>query len=72
MFTYAKVKDQPALLRTMTSLDRSEVEELVEPFRAAWAARVRQTAHRQQLAGATDEDRVSHERRRGPSPMGAH
>ena len=44
MFTYAKVKDQPALLRTMTSLDRSEVEELVEPFRAAWAARVRQTA----------------------------
>ncbi|MBU1878237.1 MAG: transposase family protein [Chloroflexi bacterium] len=44
MFTYAKVKDKPKLLRAMTSLDRPEFEELVEPFRTAWAAQVRQMA----------------------------
>ncbi|MBU0492479.1 MAG: transposase [Chloroflexi bacterium] len=44
MFTYAKVKNKPQLLRAMTSLDRSEFEELVDPFRAAWAVQVRQTA----------------------------
>jgi len=44
MFTYAEVKNDPALLRAMTSLDRAEFEELAEPFRAARAAQVRQTA----------------------------
>ena len=44
VFTYDKVKKKPALLRAMTSLDRAEFAELVEPFRAAGAAQVRQTA----------------------------
>jgi hypothetical protein len=44
MFTYVKVKNKPKLLRAMTSLDRPEFEELVDPFRAAWVAQVRQTA----------------------------
>lgn len=43
MFTYDKVKNRPRLLLAMTSLLRTEFEELLIPFQAAWEAYV--TAH---------------------------
>lgn len=40
MFTYDKVKNRPKLLLAMTSLYRTEFEELLIPFQAAWEAYV--------------------------------
>jgi hypothetical protein len=50
MFTYDAVKDNPDLLRAMTSLDRNEFEELLVPFQTAWEAYVQQ-------ASPSDQDR---------------
>jgi len=44
MFLYDGVKDNPELLRAMTSLNRKEFEELLVPFRAEWEAYARQNA----------------------------
>jgi len=48
LFTYDKVKDNPKLLLAMTSLTRTEFEELLVPFQAAWEAHVKQTATSEQ------------------------
>jgi hypothetical protein len=36
IFTYDAVKDNPRLLKTMTSLNREEFEKLLLPFQSAW------------------------------------
>lgn len=43
MFTYDAIKDKPELLRAITSLERSEFEELLIHFEATWKAHLRQT-----------------------------
>ena len=43
MFSYDTIKNKPRLLRAMTGLDRSEFEELLKPFHAAWDAYVNET-----------------------------
>lgn len=69
MFTYDAVKNRPALLLAMTSLNREEFEQLVVYFRAEWESYVEQNAppaaERQRQAGGgckpvlqTDEDRL--------------
>ena len=50
MFSYNAVKDNPGLLRAMTSLDRNEFEELLVPFQTAWETHVQQ-------ALVSDQDR---------------
>ncbi len=42
MFTYATVKDRPALLRVLTSLTPAEFAQLLIPFQAVWDESVRQ------------------------------
>jgi hypothetical protein len=42
--TYDEVKNNPKLLRAMTSLDRTEFEALLVPFGVAWEEHARKTA----------------------------
>jgi len=44
MFTYDKVKNNPKLLLAMTSLTRTEFEELLVPFQVAWEAHAKAKA----------------------------
>lgn len=71
MFTYEAVKDKPALLLAMTSLNRNEFEQLVVYFRVEWESygeqNVPPTSERQRQPGGgckpvlrTDEDRLVH------------
>src|SRR5262245_19873455 len=57
MLSYEQLKDQPALLRSLTSLDPSEFEALLASFETAWQAHLdsqdqnREQARRRQRGG---------------------